>query len=328
MVKVLLFGAGSVGGVFIHQFQRAGCKVTAVCRTNYETVKTKGFTLYSKRFGDIQYKPDNVVRTAEECRNETFDFIFIASKAFPGSKPSLADMIRPAISGRKETAIVMAQNGISIEEEVSKAYPENALLSCVVYMPAIQTDPGTIYYEEMLNMLEIGTFPSSAPVSHKAAAQTLAGLVIKGGGNAEVFDNVQTQRWSKLIVNASWNPICALSLCTDADFLTSSSPFALELVWGVMMEIVMLANRIGVPGIDEKVAAWQLDRAKRRAEVKQGREMSMLQDVKQGRLFEVEAIVGNTVRLGREKGVKMPLLEAVYALAKGRYEALVRDREV
>jgi 2-dehydropantoate 2-reductase len=50
----------------------------------------------------------------------------------------------------------------------------------------------------------------------------------------------------------------------------------------------------------------------------------MLQDVKHGRLFEVEAIVGNTVRLAREHAVSMPRLETVYALAKGRYEALAR----
>jgi len=54
--------------------------------------------------------------------------------------------------------------------------------------------------------------------------------------------------------------------------------------------------------------------------------VSMLQDVKQGRLFEVEAIVGNTVRLGRQHKVKMPLTEMLYALAKARYDTLVREQ--
>ena len=42
----------------------------------------------------------------------------------------------------------------------------------------------------------------------------------------------------------------------------------------------------------------------------------MLQDVQQGRRIEVEAIVGNPMRMGKEKGVKCVRLEMLYVLAK------------
>ncbi len=323
-VDILLFGAGSIGAVYLYQFQRAGCRVTAVCRSNYDAVKRDGFTLISKRFGNVQFRPESVVRKAEDCpKDVTYDFIFVASKSFPGSKPSLTDMLRPAM--RPETTIVLAQNGIAIEDEIAHVYPHNPLLSCAVYMPATQTDQGVIHYPEMLNLLEIGTFPAHAPASHKAAAARLAELVIAGGGQAEVHEDIQIARWSKLLLNGAWNPICALSMCTDGDFLGTSS-HAYDLVWSVMLEIIALARKIGVPNIDEKVAEQKLAIAKRRAETGQGRAISMLQDVQQGRLFEVEAIVGNTVRLGRQHGVKMPLTEALYALTKGRFDAMVRDQ--
>lgn len=51
-----------------------------------------------------------------------------------------------------------------------------------------------------------------------------------------------------------WNPICALTLCTDGDSLLSSSPFARDLAWGLMMEVVELARTIGIPGENEKTA--------------------------------------------------------------------------
>jgi 2-dehydropantoate 2-reductase len=47
----------------------------------------------------------------------------------------------------------------------------------------------------------------------------------------------------------------------------------------------------------------------------------MLTDVREDRPFGVEAILGNTVRLAKERGVRVPLLGALYALAKGLYEA-------
>jgi 2-dehydropantoate 2-reductase len=181
-----------------------------------------------------------------------------------------------------------------------------------------------IDYPEMLNLFEVGTFPSTAPESHKAAATRLAHLIIAGGGQAKVHDNIQIARWGKILMNCAWNPICALSLSTDADYVNSAPPYALDLVWGVMKEIIQLAQTLGVTDVDEQVAEQKLAIGKRRAQTGQGRPVSMLQDIRQGRLFEVEAIIGNTVRLGRQHAVKMPLSEMLYALARARYDALVR----
>lgn len=296
-----------------------------MCRSNYDVVKEKGFALRSVRFGNVTYRPDHIVRSIAECPKDTvYDYVLVTTKCFPGSKPSVADLIRPAIIGRPETAIVLAQNGIEIEKEVADEFPENPILSGVVYLPTTQTSPGVIDYPEMLNLIELGTYPANAPPTHKAAASKLVDLMNQGGGEAKLHDDIQIARWTKLLINASWNPICALSMCSDGDFLLSSEPFALELVWGIMMEIVALAKKLGIPQVDEEAARVRLQIATRRAKEGTGRDPSMLQDVKQGRLFEVEAIVGNTVRLAREHGVSMPRLETVYALAKGRYEALSR----
>lgn len=327
--SVLLFGVGSVGGVYLYQLQQAGCTVTAVCRSNYDAVQQHGFTLQSKQFGTVTYRPDHVVRTLSDCPPDAvYDYLIVTTKSFPAtsnSRSPLAEQLQPALANRPNTTIVLAQNGIEIEPEIAAAFPANPLLSAVIYLPATQIAPGVIEYPETLNVLELGTYPADAPAAHKASAQVLAERMRAGGSDVSVLEDVQTARWAKLIVNASWNPVCALALCTDGDFLRCADPFARDLVWGIMMEIVALAKAAGVPGVDEEAAAKRMAVATRRAETRTGREPSMLQDVRQGRLFEVEAIVGNAVRLGRKWGVAMPRLETVYALAKGRYEAMVRE---
>ncbi|KAG2417289.1 hypothetical protein HFD88_008508 [Aspergillus terreus] len=327
--SVLLFGVGSVGGVYLYQLQQAGCTVTAVCRSNYDAVQQHGFTLQSKQFGTVTYRPDHLVRTLSDCPPDAvYDYLIVTTKSFPASSNSrspLAEQLQPALANRPNTAIVLAQNGIEIEPEIAAAFPANPILSAVISLPAAQIAPGIIEHPETLNVLELGTYPADAPAAHKASAQVLAQRMRAGGSDVSVLEDVQTARWAKLIVNASWNPVCALALCTDGDFLRCSDPFARDLVWGIMMEIVALAKAAGVPGVDEEAAAKRMAVATRRAETRTGREPSMLQDVRQGRLFEVEAIVGNAVRLGRKWGVAMPRLETVYALAKGRYEAMVRE---
>ncbi|MCJ1356293.1 MAG: hypothetical protein MMC33_006287 [Icmadophila ericetorum] len=329
MANILLFGAGAIGAVYVYTFMQADTRVTAVCRSNYEAVKKNGFTMYSIRFGNVHFTPE-VVRTAEEAASlaTTWDFIVICSKCMPGSAPSLGNMIKPIVGPK--TAIVLIQNGIDIEKDIASMYPGNPLLSCVVYLPTTQIKPGVIDYgasqNETLNILEVGTYPSTAPQWHKDMAHQLCTLVQKGGGNAQIYDDIQPRRWGKIIVNGSLNPITALSLCSDADFL-NSSPGAVDLVWGVMLECVAVAQALDIQGVDEALAKSHLDRHRARAMEGRGKEPSMLTDVRENRPFEVEAIMGNTVRLAKENGVKVPLLDAIYALAKGLYEAGMRRRQ-
>lgn len=39
MTRILVFGAGAVGAIYVYTFIQAGAEVTAVCRSNYEVVK-------------------------------------------------------------------------------------------------------------------------------------------------------------------------------------------------------------------------------------------------------------------------------------------------
>jgi 2-dehydropantoate 2-reductase len=49
-----------------------------------------------------------------------------------------------------------------------------------------------------------------------------------------------------------------------------------------------------------------------------GKEPSMLTDVRNGRAMETEAILGNAVRIAKEKGVVVKGLNLLYILLKGK----------
>jgi len=231
--------------------------------------------------------------------------VLVCSKAIPGTIPNI---IRPAVTPG-HTTIVLIQNGVGIEEEYAAAFPSNPIVSCVVYLPATQRPAGVITHGEV-ERLEIGSYPSSASSQH---AEAFAKLIQDAGATAELYDDVQLKRWFKLVVNASWNPLCALTLCTDVEFMESSS-LATSLAFDIMLEVCAIANAYGYT-ISREEAEFQLGRAKARIETRKGIEPSMLQDVRDGRKMEVEAIIGNAVRLGKEKGVKCEKLELIYVLA-------------
>ncbi|KAF2023927.1 2-dehydropantoate 2-reductase [Setomelanomma holmii] len=307
--KVLLFGAGSVGTVYLWLLSKVA-DTTAVCRSNYEVAKRDGFIINSSIFGQgIRFRPE-VVRDCEEAATKAagaaYDYIVVCSKAIPGVVPKL---LAPVVTPGK-TAIVLVQNGVGIEQEYMDTFESNPIISAVVYLPATQRPGGIIKHGEV-EKLQIGAFPASAS---SESAKAFAALVQIAGGTAEFCHDVQPQRWFKLLVNASWNPICALSLSKDTAVLESCNE-ATPVLLAVMMEIRDIAEAHGYK-ISKEQVEFQLGRAQARIPTQAGIEPSMLQDVQTGRRIEVEAIVGNTVRMGKSKGIKCDRLEMLYVLAK------------
>lgn len=306
--RVLLFGAGSVGTIYLYLLSRVA-STTAVCRSNYDVVKKDGFIINSAIFGQgIHFKP-NVVRDCEEAATNDsgpFDYIMICSKAIPDTIPQL---IRPAVT-TGHTAIVLAQNGVGIEQEYREAFPDNPIVSGVLYLPATQRPVGVIKHGE-IEVIQVGDYPASA--SH-GKAEAFAKLIQSAGGTAELNEDIQTRRWKKLLINASWNPICALAYSKDTEVLESSKE-ASDMVRAVMLEVRDVAAAYGYTITEEQVMD-QLGRAKARVPKKAGIEPSMFQDVQAGRRIEVEAIVGNPMRMGKAKGVACVRLEMLYVLAK------------
>ncbi len=91
-----------------------------------------------------------------------------------------------------------------------------------------------------------------------------------------------------------------------------------------MLEVASIAQAVGCGEIDAELIEFQLSRAT--AWDLPGVEPSMLADTLAGRAMEVEAIVGNTIRIARKHGVKTPLLDDLYALAKALDASLARER--
>jgi len=327
MPKVLLFGAGGVGIVYAFILAKGGASITAVCRSNYTAAKAHGFTLQSQIWGTHSIHPTIVSSVPDAKDYGPFDYIVVCSKAYVGISPTTAELIAPAVG--PDTAIVLCQNGIGIEEEYVSAFPDNTIISGVVYLPVTQVSPGHVVHGE-LEQLEIGTFPplpssstasTTAETTDKAQAQidAVAAIFTAGGGSVKVYADVQERRWTKLITNAAWNPICALSQCSDAAFLRTSDT-ALGVVRRAMLEVVSVARAKGYTNITAETAEWQLSRAVGREKAGgEGKEPSMLTDVREGRhaLMEVEPIVGNVVRVAKELGVETVTLDVVYVLIKG-----------
>ncbi|KAI1189894.1 2-dehydropantoate 2-reductase [Nemania serpens] len=324
--RVLIFGAGSLGIIYTWVLSRAipESNITAVCRSNYDAASRDGFVLHSTLWGrDLSVRPQ-VVRSVSEAvaqsQSQPFDYIVVTAKALP-TTPSTAELIRPAVTPGK-TVVVLIQNGIGIEEEFARLYAGDdvPILSTVAYLPATQLEPGVVKHD-VLEHLHVGTYPASGvPETHKRAAQAFMDLLTVAGATATLHDDIQGQRWGKLLVNASWNPICALTRLRDKQFAMSGGEEgegneALRFVRDVMLEVASIAQACGYKDVNEELIDFQMGRAAKRP--LPGIQPSMLADALESKPLEADAIVGNAVRIAREKNVPVPLLRSVYVLVHG-----------
>ena len=318
--KVLLHGSGAIGTIYVYLLSNAGFDVTAVCRSNYEAAKANGFLIDSDKYGKgIRIHPKVARTPAEAAENGPYDYIIITTKAIPDAGTS--KVIEPAVT-KGRTTIVLIQNGVGIEDEYAALFPDNPILSCVVYLPTTQVTPGHIQMGTF-EKLEVGTFPASTYQNKSGlqkAADDFMNIMKKAGSEVLWYDDIQEKRWNKLLLNAAWNPICALTLSRDVAFL-QSSPEAYKVVEDVMLEVVPIARALGYTSITAGGAEEQLKRAGGRVGGK-GIEPSMLVDVLTERRMEVETILGNPVKIAKKLGLEVPRLELLYGLAKALDEAV------
>lgn len=296
--SVLVLGAGAIGAFYGGILARAGCSVSVVARSDHEVVSRDGYRIDSVH-GDLSFRPTQVLRDASEWRGEA-DYVFVALKQVRGV--DRAALIRPYVSPK--SAIVLVQNGIDVEPEVAQAFPSNPFISGVAYSAVSRLAPGVVKHHSQYTRLVLGGFPSGT----SNAVTKLAELITAGGSNGVATDDIVGARWAKCAWNTVFNPVSALGggLATH-DILGSDATKAW--VREAIAEVCAVAAADGhaLPAdTPDKQIAGTLRMTNYVS--------SMGQDLLAGRPMEVEALLGNAVRIARRHGVGVPKLESLYAL--------------
>lgn len=186
---------------------------------------------------------------------------------------------------------------------------QRATLMSKTWVGATQNSPGVVDHMKSEDM-QIGLFPNPQldATKEQKRLQLFASLLKEGGTVFQVVDNVQIQRWEKVVWNVAWNSITTLTMVDTQTWLASSSN-AMPMTRKLMAEVIDVAQKCGVPLEYELI-----DRLMDKILAMPGIGSSMQADAKNGRPLELDVILGVPVRKGRELGVSIPMLETIYTL--------------
>ncbi|KAI9011281.1 ketopantoate reductase PanE/ApbA C terminal-domain-containing protein, partial [Gaertneriomyces semiglobifer] len=316
-----LVGAGAVGAFYASRLHQPSKNifVSVVCRSNYQAVKTYGFRLQTRNFGDYSFIPHAVYPSCKaaaedaSARNITYDYVVLSTKALPDIDDEPAE-IAPVVSPGK-SAILLIQNGVGIEIPHRQRFPNNPILSAVTVISAVQKEPGFII-QHRWTRIAIGAYSGSEQPYSQDALETIVDLFKQGGiADAEAWDPIQIQlvRWHKIAINATFNPASVLSGGVgNADMVTDAE--LLQHTRGCMQEVFSAAQAIFKRPFPPELAT--VDAIIKSTERNKGTKPSMLLDWEAGRALELEVILGNPIRIARQHGIDMPRIQAMYALLK------------
>ena len=328
--RILLVGAGAIGAFFGSRLATApNVLVSALCRSNYKAVKTNGFKVTSPKYGDRIFKPEYIFANPDEARQAKlkWDYLLVATKALPdvGDDSTLLE----GLAGEK-TSIVIAQNGLGIEEPYLKRFPRTPILSAVTNASAAQPSNGWIQHNRWTK-ISVGPYLphlDSAGAEQRdgdgiaiESSKTFVELLGAGGiPDAESYSHADLQfvRWHKIAINSAMNPSAVLSGGCGNQELALDSEAALHLK-GVMNEVLSAAPIV----LDKALPAWLATPEQIIASVSRnttGSRPSMWQDWEKGRRMELEVILGNPIRIARQKGVEMARLHTMYTLLRKAQE--------
>ena len=297
--RILVVGTGAIGGFYGGKLAQAGGRVTTLCRSDYELVKSKGITVTST-LGDFHFTPEKVIRDLGEYGPPP-DYILVGLKVLP--EIDTAAIIKEVVGA--ETAIVLLQNGVEIEEPVARAFPDNEIISGLAFICATRTSPGHIDHTDFGRVV-IGRYPDSKSVK----VEELARLFSEAGLKCEVTEDAVTARWRKLVWNAPFNPISVLAGGADTKTMVENHE-SVELARKVMEEVCKIAEAVGHP-LPPGVVRENIEGTRRMSPYKS----SMLVDFEAGRPMEVEAILGNGIRAAKRHNLAVPHMESLYGLLK------------
>lgn len=229
-----VIGTGALGGYYGGKLAYGGRRVCFQVRTGFEEVKKQGIIINSCD-GDFTL-PDT------EIYNETSgmpkaDVVLVCLKTT--ANYLLPEMLKPIL--KEETLVILVQNGLLFEEELSESLPGQAIAGASAFICSFKVAPGHISHRDF------GHISFALLKKSEAACELLEKVkddFIACGVEASVEADLPTLRWRKLVWNIPYNGMTVV-MDTSTDKLMQN-PESRKLIKDLMLETQQGALSCGV----------------------------------------------------------------------------------
>ena len=293
-MKYGIIGTGAIGGYYGAKLAHAGQEVHFLLHRDYEYVKQHGLQVDSCD-GSFHLDNVNVYQHAEDMPQ--CDVVLVGLKSVNNDK--LQSLLPPLLHAH--TLVVLIQNGIGVEEDVQKMFPDVQLAAGLAFICSAKTEPGLVSHQ---------CYGSINLANYSCKDEALMQTVVDEFRQASIETGLveyHEARWKKAVWNMPFNGM-TVALHTQTDQLLKNQSTR-QLIREQMMEVVSAAQHLGVKNLDESF----VDKMIETTDAMTPYSPSMRLDYDFHRPMEIYYLYTRPLEIAREAGCPMPKLEMLEA---------------
>lgn len=294
-MRVLVVGAGSVGGYFGARLAEAGRDVTFLVRPGRAAqLQERGLEIVSPH-GDTTLHPR--IATADAI-DGPYDVVILAVKAV-ALDAAVADFA-PVVGA--STMILPVLNGMRHLDVLTGRFGPQAVLGGVCKVATTLDADGRIVQISPLQELAYGELDGSMSERVRRLDDTLQGA----GFAARLSEHIAREMWEKWVLLASLGAATCLMRGSIGEVM--AAPGGRAFIDGVITEVVAAISAAGIAPSPDFLAAARTQLTA----VGSPMTSSMYRDLKDGRPIEADQIIGDLIARAGTRGVSTPLLATAY----------------
>lgn len=296
-MRILILGAGGIGGYFGARFCSAGADVTFLVRpTRAEQLNAHGLRVIS-RLGDAYIAAPKVV-TAESLRDK-FDVIVLSCKAYDFS--SAVDAFAPAVGSG--SVILPLLNGVAHLDALDTRFGRQQVLGGVAHLALTLTPSGEIRHLNDFHRLIVGSRTENV----SAWLAPLENLLASLSPDFHISENVEQDMWDKYVFLTALASATCTMRGSVADIMATVGGF--DFITGLLKECEQIAIASHHAPNPEQLADYRAQLTDKVSTLT----ASMLRDIEAGKRTEANHILGDMLRRGLANSVPTQLLRIAYS---------------
>jgi 2-dehydropantoate 2-reductase len=305
-MDILIVGTGALAVLFAARLAQARHNLTLLgsWQDGLKALKQNGARLVDAS-GAEQRVSVNATDSPLDCRGAKYAIVLVKSWQTERAANQLVDCLA------EDGLALTLQNGLGNREILSKRLGAHRVSLGTTTTGATLLGPGLVKPAGE-GWLSIEEHPGLEPL---AEALLLADFKV------EIVKDGRSLIWSKLIINASINPLTALLQVSNGELLKSSS--ARALMHALAEEAAAVASSENVKLVDRDLSAMVEEVALKTA----ANHSSMFQDIKRGAPTEIDAICGAVARVGRQNDIPTPINLACWQLVQALVQTSGKNRQ-
>ncbi|OHX52331.1 2-dehydropantoate 2-reductase [Planococcus salinarum] len=305
-MKILIVGAGAIGGYFGGRLLEKGEDVTFLVRDRRKKeLESTGLNIQSVN-GDCGLTPQVITKDSEP---QAYDVVLLSTKSYQLAG-AIEDM-RPFVGDT--TMVLPLLNGMAHVGQLIEAFGGQSVIGGLCFVEATLDEGGTIVQTSPMNQLVYGERSGEQTDRIRRLKRAFDGTK----ADFVLSDKIDQEMWHKYLFITALSGITTLFEQPIGPIRNLDS--GQRTIAALLKELETVMQAIGAPiepGISDKL----LEKVNSMGE---GMKSSMQRDAEKGQPIEADHLQGYLLEQANDQGIAVPVLETIFTKLK-LYEQTVK----